>query len=86
MSFTNILGIKNYQWVWTCVSRDEKEYIDFVVGRRGTETGLKLWKKVGNFAQGIVFADYWKFCNEIVPNKILVQTKTETTLSKVITG
>jgi len=76
------IGQKNYRWVWTCVNRDRREYVDFVVGNRGTETGLKLWKKIGNLAQVIVATDYWKSCNEIVPSQILVQTK----ISKVIMG
>ena len=71
MSFTHILGIKNYRWVWTCASRDRKEYVDFVIGNRGIETGLKLWKNVENLAQGIVAADYWKSYNEIVPRERL---------------
>ena len=37
-----------------------------------------LWRKVEEFAQGVVAADYWKSYNEIVPAEQLVQTKAET--------
>jgi insertion element IS1 protein InsB len=40
--------------------------------------GLKLWRKVGNLAHGLVMSDYWKSYNEIVPDGQLVQSKAET--------
>ena len=39
---------------------------------------MKLWDKIKEFANGIVYADYWKAYNEFVPCDQLVQTKAET--------
>ncbi|MEG1572294.1 MAG: IS1 family transposase [Bacteroidales bacterium] len=76
--FHTYVGHKKYRWIWTCVSRDDREFVDFVVGNRGVKTGLKLWEKVGQLAEGMVAADYWKPYNDIVPSEKLVQTKAET--------
>jgi insertion element IS1 protein InsB len=78
MKFTVMSGIKIYRWIWSCVSREAREYIDFVVGDRSTKTGLKLWNKIKSQSCGIVAADYWKSYNEMIPAEKLLQTKAET--------
>lgn len=57
---------------------DSQLNVDFVIGNRGTKTGLKLWEKAAKFAAGIVAADYCKSYTEIVPAEQLVQTKVGT--------
>ena len=69
---------KNYRWVWTAVDRESREYVDFVLGNRGSETGKMLWNRVAAFAKGVVYADYWKSYKEMVPKEKLRQTKAET--------
>jgi insertion element IS1 protein InsB len=69
---------KNYRWVWTSIDREAREYFDFFIGNRGTETGMKLWNKVKEYSFGIVATDYWKSYNEMIPKEQLVQTKAET--------
>ena len=39
---------------------------------------MKLWENIKELASGVVYADYWKAYNELVPEKQLVQTKAET--------
>jgi len=34
---------------------------------RGTETGIKLWNKVRDYAKGFVATDYWKSYKEMIP-------------------
>jgi insertion element IS1 protein InsB len=72
------IGRKNCQRVWTCVSRNDRQYVDFKVGNQGTKTGLKLWGRVGKLAVVPVMADHWKPYTEIVPAGQLLQTKVET--------
>jgi insertion element IS1 protein InsB len=68
---------KNYKWVWISVDRNAGEYVDFVVGDRSTNTGIKLWNKVKRFATGFVATDYWKSYNEMIFAEKLLQTKVE---------
>ena len=37
-----------------------------------------LWDRVKEYAEGIVYADYWKSYKEMVPEEKLRQTKAET--------
>jgi insertion element IS1 protein InsB len=69
---------KNYRWIWTSVDRENREYIDFHLGNRGTETGKKLWNRVKDYAQGFVMTDYWKSYKEMIPSEQLIQSKKET--------
>jgi IS1 family transposase len=48
------------------------------LGNRGTETGIKLWDKVKEYAKGYVATDYWKSYKEMVPLEQLIQSKAET--------
>jgi insertion element IS1 protein InsB len=52
--------------------------MDFVVGNRGTKTGLILWNRIKNQSVGVVATDYWASYNEMIPAEQLVQTKAET--------
>ena len=72
------MGQKNYKWIWTSVDRDAREFVDFVLGNRATQTGRVLWDRVKEYAEGIVYADYWKSYNEMIPAEKLKQTKAET--------
>ena len=54
MRFTVIPVQKNYKCIWTAVDREAGEFVYFVIGNRGTETGTELWNKVKDYAQGIV--------------------------------
>jgi IS1 family transposase len=49
---------KNYKWLWISVDRNSGEYVDFVLGNRGSETGKILWNRVEEFAKGMVYADF----------------------------
>ena len=60
-------GQKNCRWIWISVDRGLREYVDFFLGNRGTETGKKLWKKVKVYAKGIVMTDYWRSYKEMIP-------------------
>ena len=48
------------------------------MGNRGTETGIMLWNKVKDYAQGFVATDYWKSYKEMIPAELLMQSKAET--------
>ena len=48
------------------------------MGDRSTETGVKLWKNIENKGIELVFSDYWKSYNEMVPSEKLYQSKSET--------
>jgi len=71
-------GKKNYCWVWTAVDRKGKCYINFVVGNRGTETGLKLWEKIKKIPVKTYKTDHWKSYAEFVPKEKHVQSKAQT--------
>jgi insertion element IS1 protein InsB len=76
MKSIHTFGQKNYRWIWIAVDREAREYVDFVLGNRETETGMKLWNI--SYAQGVVAADNWKSYNEMRPASQLVQTKAKT--------
>ena len=48
------------------------------MGNRGTETGIRLWDKVRDYAKGFVATDYWKSYKEMIPAELLIQSKAET--------
>ncbi len=60
---------KNYCWIWIAVDRAGKRYLDFVIGNRGTETGLRLWDKVKELETDFYCTDYWKSYAEFIPEK-----------------
>ncbi|WP_157196622.1 IS1 family transposase [Methanococcoides burtonii] len=72
------IGNKKYCWIWIAVDRDGKRFIDCSFGSRGTETGLKLWKKLKGKEIGEVMTDHWRAYAEFVPEKIHTQSKAET--------
>jgi len=72
------IGHKKIRWIWTCIDRDTKEYIDFVVGDRSSKTGITLWNKVKQRVIGCVFTDYWKAYKEMIPSDQLRQSKGKT--------
>ncbi|AEK24299.1 Insertion element IS1 4 protein insB [Capnocytophaga canimorsus Cc5] len=69
---------KNYCWIWIAVDREGKRYLDFVVGNRGTETGLKLWGRINQEETKAYCTDYWKSYKEFIPAEKHLQTKAET--------
>ena len=71
-------GQKNYRWVWTFVDREARQYVDFFLENRGTETGKILWNRVIGCEKGTVMTDYWKSYNEMIPSEKLIQSKAET--------
>ena len=73
-----MLGQKNYKWIWTSVDREAREYVDFHLGSRGTETDIRLWNRVKDFVQGFVMTDYWKLYKKMIPPEQLIQSKEET--------
>ena len=60
------------------IDRRASEFVDFVIGNRGIETGKRLWDRVKTFSKGAVMADYWKSYKEMIPAEKLVQSKAET--------
>ncbi|MFJ1425009.1 IS1 family transposase [Capnocytophaga canimorsus] len=72
------LQSKKYCWIWIAVDREGKRYLDFVVGNRGTETGLKLWERINQEETKAYCTDYWKSYKEFIPAEKHVQTKAET--------
>ena len=72
------MGQNTYCWIWTAVNREAREYVDFVIGNRGTETGMRLWNRIKTNIKGKVMADYWKSYKEMIPEEKLIQTKKET--------
>ena len=64
--------------MWFAVDRDKRQHLDFVVGTRGTETGIKLWKKIEPIADERIMTDYWKSYAEMIPENKLKQSKKET--------
>jgi insertion element IS1 protein InsB len=64
---------KKNRWIWIGVDRDTREYIDFTVGDRSTNTGKILWNKVKDQSVGYVNTDYWKSYNEMIPSEKLRQ-------------
>jgi len=78
MRYTLILVQKNYGWVWTAIIREKRQLADFVVGNRGTETGIKIWNKIKFNIKGKVMSDYWKSYKKMIPECKLNQSKKET--------
>ncbi|MDE1890815.1 MAG: IS1 family transposase [Planctomycetota bacterium] len=72
------IGSKKYCWIWVAVDRNEKRFIDCVLGSRGAITGERLWGSVGWLASGDVMTDYWKPYAEFVPEEQHVRSKAET--------
>lgn len=68
---------KKHCWLWFAVDREQRKYLDFVVGSRGTITGQELWNKVKDKATGKVMTDYWKAYKEMITTEQLIQTKKE---------
>ncbi|MFK8300197.1 IS1 family transposase [Capnocytophaga canimorsus] len=69
---------KKYCWIWIAVDREGKRYLDFVVGNRGTETGLKLWERIKQEETKVYCTDYWKSHKEFTPAEKHLQPKAET--------
>jgi len=66
---------KNYCWIWIAVDRDEKKFIDWVLGSRGTITGSKRRESVGCLASGTVMTDYRTPYEEFIPKRQHIQSK-----------
>lgn len=64
--------------MWIGVNRNEREFVDFVVEDRSSQTGMKLWQKIENEHIDIVYSDFWKPYKEIIPAEKLHQSKAET--------
>jgi insertion element IS1 protein InsB len=78
MRYTRISVKKNYVWIWTAVNREGKKFVDFVIGNRGFQTGIKIWNRVANSTPVRVMTDYWKPYKQIIPRRIHTQSKAET--------
>ena len=64
--------------MWVAVRRNEREFIDLVVGDRSSQTEIKLWQNIENESIEKVFSDFWKSYKEIIPCEKLYQSKAET--------
>ncbi|MFT4062921.1 MAG: IS1 family transposase, partial [Edaphocola sp.] len=58
--------------------KNGKRYLDFVIGNRGTETGIKLWDNIKDIETDVYCTDYWKSYAEFIPKEKHVQSKAET--------
>ncbi|MGH9949236.1 MAG: IS1 family transposase, partial [Pyrinomonadaceae bacterium] len=76
---TYIQSKKNYCWIWIAVDRLGKRYIHFVLGTRGTETGIKLWETIKDRSgQSTIMTDYWKAYEEFLSAERYICSKAET--------
>ncbi len=69
---------KNAKQIWISVDRIRKKFIDFIIGRRDTKTGLKLWERTNNKSIETVYTDYYSPYEQIIPAEKHIQTKAET--------
>jgi insertion element IS1 protein InsB len=78
MRSTLILVQKNHCLIWIAVDRYGKRFINFVIGDRSMQTGLKLWNKIKDLTVIKFTSDYWKSYEEFIPPEKHLQTKAKT--------
>ncbi len=60
----------NKVWIWIAVNRETREIVAYACGDRGEDTCRILWDRVPSaYKKGIVFTDYWKAYQAIIPKE-----------------
>lgn len=65
-------------WVWFAVNRKTRRIIDFEIGSRESNTGIKLWKRISRIKCKKYYTDYWRPYKQFLPERKHIQSKAET--------
>ncbi len=60
----------NKIWAWIALSRETREVVAYACGDRSEETCQILWNRIPfAYKKAIVFTDYWKAYQAVIPNE-----------------
>ncbi len=60
----------NKIWAWIALSRETREVVAYACGERSEETCQILWNRIPfAYKKAIVFTDYWKAYQAVIPNE-----------------
>ena len=71
---------KSQVWIWKAYCRDTSQLIDWECGKRDKATFSKLYKRLKVWNVDVYFADGWRAYSDLIPKKLLIQSKSETHL------
>ena len=71
---------KRKLWIWKAYCRDTRQLIDWECGGRDADTFAKLYKRLKKWNVKVYFSDNWHVYNNLIPEELLIQTKTQTHL------
>ena len=57
-------------WIWIALNRETREVIAYACGDRSEDTCRLLWNRIPPaYKKGIVFSDYWKAYQAVIPDQ-----------------
>ncbi|WP_243725319.1 IS1 family transposase, partial [Candidatus Thiosymbion oneisti] len=60
----------NKIWTWIALSRETREVVAYACGDRSEKTCQILWNRIPfAYKKAIVFTDYWKAYQAVIPNE-----------------
>jgi insertion element IS1 protein InsB len=73
---------KTKVWIWKAYCRDTRQLIDWECGGRDNATFERLYERLKQWDVKIFFSGGWTLYADIIPQKLLIQSKCETYLAE----